>query len=429
MPEERGVGKGLKGRSGQDGKKDEGTGVAGRMGREIADRAKPSGAGQRVHSTQQQRTPARPTPSAAAGPGVEEERVSLEQRASSLQSRLNSLRSQASLAGLRDRLEDLDSGLAGLPAALQKVRQQGYAYKSYLENKVEVLREQWQGLGTRIDQEAAQQGRQLARQVDNLQSRLSAMGTSLGAAALDALERELSGLEGKIQDVNQAVAGQFDAVEGNVGQTARQIQAIQWTLDQVAEACFRLRVEENVIEATEAKYLVESEKEGPEGILYLTDQRFIFEQKEDVATKKFLFVTTEKERVQKVLLEAPVGSIEKAQPRERRAVLFMKEQLELTFGPQAPVTLALFQLKTDSDPWQALIGRIISGDIDRERIGAAAPAAAAPSVEEGAPPPVAEAPAPAAPTACPTCGANITVEIVRGMRSITCEYCGTVIRL
>ena len=35
----------------------------------------------------------------------------------------------------------------------------------------------------------------------------------------------------------------------------------------------------------------------------------------------------------------------------------------------------------------------------------------------------------AAPTKCPTCGATLSVEIVRGMREITCEYCGSVIRL
>ncbi|MBN1484978.1 MAG: hypothetical protein JXA37_09670 [Chloroflexia bacterium] len=418
MPEERDEGKGLKGRSPG--------GIGGRIGKEAGDRGQQAEKMEQVRSAMQ--SGARQSASAAsAGPGVEGERVTLEQRASTLQDELNRLRNQANMAGLRDRLEDLDSSLSDLPAAMDKLRQQGYVYKGYMENKIEVLREQWQGLGQRIDQEAAQQGRQLAHELDNVQRRLSSMGSRLNEATLASLERESSALASKIESVHSSIAGLFDTIENNASQTRRQLQTIQWTLDQVAEASFRLRVDENVIEATEAQYLTE-EKDGPQGILYLSDQRFIFEQKEDVATKKILFITTEKERVQKVLLEAPIGSIEKAQPREKRALVRMKEQIEITFGPQAPVTLALFQLKTDSDPWQALIGRIISGDIDRERVGAAAPPAPA-AAKEGVPAPAAEAPAPAAPTACPTCGANITTDIVRGMRSVTCEYCGTVIRL
>jgi hypothetical protein len=349
----------------------------------------------------------------------------LEARASTLASKLNELRGEASMAQLRDRVEDLSGQLAGFPAVIEKLRREGYVYKSYLENKVQVLQEQWEGLGQRIDREAAQQGRVLTLEVDKLQQRLSAMGANLRENVVSALERDVTTLEGKIDNAFSGFRGLFDTVESNAYQTERQLKSIQWTLEQVSEATFRLRVDENVIEAVEAKYLTDGD-DGPEGILYLTDQRVLFEQKEDVATKKFLFVTTEKERVQELKLEAPIGAVEQAKPSERRKVLRKKELLELTFGPQAPVTLALFQLKTDSEPWQGFIGRVISGDVDRERIGAAAPAGEeAPSEEAPAPP----EPSVAVPTACPTCGAAITTEIVRGMKSISCEYCGTVMRL
>ncbi|MFU8771338.1 MAG: hypothetical protein ACNA8H_02830 [Anaerolineales bacterium] len=34
-----------------------------------------------------------------------------------------------------------------------------------------------------------------------------------------------------------------------------------------------------------------------------------------------------------------------------------------------------------------------------------------------------------APTACPNCNAAISQRIMRGMDTITCQYCGSVIRL
>jgi ribosomal protein S27E len=35
----------------------------------------------------------------------------------------------------------------------------------------------------------------------------------------------------------------------------------------------------------------------------------------------------------------------------------------------------------------------------------------------------------AAPGKCPSCGGTITTVVLRGMDSITCEFCGAVIRL
>ena len=35
-------------------------------------------------------------------------------------------------------------------------------------------------------------------------------------------------------------------------------------------------------------------EDNPQGILYLTDQRLLFEQKQEIGAKKVLFITTEK---------------------------------------------------------------------------------------------------------------------------------------
>ena len=92
------------------------------------------------------------------------------------------------------------------------------------------------------------------------------------------------------------------------------------------------------------------------------------------------------------------------------------EYLELLFTPEADLSGAMLRLRgADNEAWAGLIGRVKSGEIAKER--------SRPKDEA-----VLEA-ARAAPTKCTTCGAALDVEIVRGMREITCEYCGTVIRL
>jgi hypothetical protein len=160
---------------------------------------------------------------------------------------------------------------------------------------------------------------------------------------------------------------------------------------------------------------METKKEGPEGVLYLTDERLIFEQKENIATKKVLFITTEKEKVQDLVFEVPVGQIDEVKTRQK-GFLGHKEMMELLFAPEADLSGATLRLRdSDNEEWARLIGRVKSGEIAKERTRPKDEAA----IEA----------ARSAPTKCATCGATLSVEITRGMREITCEYCGSVMRL
>jgi len=356
-----------------------------------------------------------PSGPAPTGPSAaEQERINLSQRAANLGTRLSEIRSKATLSDLRRELGDLDSTLNTMPALLEEIRRGGYVYKAYLEKKAEVLREQWQGLRTRIDTEAAQQGRLLVQQADSIQQRLSAMGSNLNALTIDALERDASALESKVQDALRTLEGTFGMLSNNALQTKRQIESLQTVLQRTAGAIFRLRPQESIVDVVGAQYLTQGD-EGPKGFLFLTDQRLLFEQNEKVATKKFLFITTESEQVHKLLFEAPIGGVQ-PEPSERGALMFKKELLKLRFTG-ATLSQALLRLEADSETWAALIRRVASGEIESEKVGAAAvPAPVQVSTAQ-------------IPSNCPTCGAGLTAEIVRGMTSITCEYCGTVIRL
>ncbi len=111
----------------------------------------------------------------------------------------------------------------------------------------------------------------------------------------------------------------------------------------------------------------------------------------------------------------PVGQIDEVKSSQK-GFLGHKEMLELAFAPEAHLSGALLRLiNADNEEWAGLIGRVKSGEIARERTR--------PKDEA-----VVEA-ARAIPTKCPTCGGTFSAQIARGMREITCEYCGSVIRL
>jgi hypothetical protein len=186
-------------------------------------------------------------------------------------------------------------------------------------------------------------------------------------------------------------------------------------------ATFSLQPGESPLDITPATYLRDKD-EGPEGLLYLTNFRLLFEQKEEIATKKVLFVATEKELIHRLLLDQPVGYIQKVEGSEKGFAVFKKEMLTVHFAPESGLGKSYFQLKEDSEGWQALVRRVASGEIEQERVGAAPESAAERAETE-------QAAARDLPTVCPTCGAPLGQRIARGVQSLACDYCGAAIRV
>jgi chromosome segregation ATPase len=329
-----------------------------------------------------------------------------------LQYQLGDLQEELLLTDVQNAMEDIHTTLSLLPGEVEKLRTRGYVFRSFLENKIDVLGEQWDEMHDRVAREVSKHTRELEREADEAESAMrSAMQGH--AAHISRAEAAIEALEHRISAAQSAVGAMYETLRQNVTQTQGQVEDIGWMLDQIDEASFRLYPAEDPVVACRAQYM-ESKKEGPKGILYLTDERLIFEQKEKVATKKVLFIATEKEEVQELILEVPVGQIEEVKASQK-GVFGGKEMLELLFAPEADFSGALLRLRgADNEEWARLIGRVQSGEIAKERTRPKDKA-------------VVEA-AQSAPTKCPTCGATLDVEIVRGMREITCEYCGSVIR-
>ncbi len=349
-----------------------------------------------------------------------------QQRLESLSQKLGQLQEAATLADVYDDLEDIDSALAVLPTDLEQIRARGYVFRNFLERKIEVLAEQWAEMRERVMEEVSRRSQDLAQDVDEAERALQA-AQSGAATAVSRAENAVQMLESKVSAAQDAVEAMFDTLEQNVDQTQAQLEQIEWMLDQAEQASFDFYPDENLVAVCRAQ-LLEREDEGPEGLLFLTDGRLIFERKEEVVTerKKVLFVTvkTEKETVQEFLFEVPIGYVEETKAREVKKGIIgrRREMLELFFAPEADISEARLRLlDADSEEWARLIGRVRSGDIDKERIQLEEAEAEEAEAEEKA--------AQEVPTKCPTCGALLTTPIVKGMREITCEYCGTVIRL
>ncbi|MCZ7542212.1 MAG: hypothetical protein M5R40_01135 [Anaerolineae bacterium] len=202
----------------------------------------------------------------------------------------------------------------------------------------------------------------------------------------------------------------FDTLARNLDQTARMIDEINWTLNQAEEASFTFQPNESPVIAAEAQWHVQG-GDSPEGVLYLTDQRLIFEQKE----KKGGFLGIGGQKVQDIAWEMPVGYIENAKSYDE-GFFGRKDMIDLALSASAPYGQLVVEVKKgDNDWWLRQINRARTGTLANERVGSKTLGVDEVVLSE-------------APTTCPNCG-GVLPEIVKGMTQLQCAYCSTVIRL
>lgn len=338
-----------------------------------------------------------------------------------LRSEWDRLRPRADLAQLHDTIEDTAGKIEALPHQIADLRKRGYRYSRDWEARAETLKEGWRKRNTearRILREQASGMEDLVKDIEQLCDR-----SQLPAPSLDRLEDKLDRLQSQITDAESNVRGAFDTLNQQLYQLQKEFDAVGFTLDSLDTASFDLYPDENGVAACEAHWT--NHPDEPEGILFLTDGRLVFEQREKKAKKKMLFITTESELVQEKLWESPVGNVEELEAEDKKKFLKRKELLHLGFreydsGLHGDVTLRLED--TTNEEWAGLIKRVQSGEIEADRYDA-------PAAEPGAPPEAAPTPPPSEiPTKCPACGGRLP-PLVKGMRELVCEYCDTVVRL
>lgn len=343
-------------------------------------------------------------------------------RLSSVRMKMDTLQSSVRLADIRDQIEDIDTLISGFSSRIKELRDRGYVYGKNMPGKAATMATQWRPIRTsallEIDRQTPrleQQLRPFESQVAQVQSRASNPGSI--EATVTRLEKELEALESKVNSIENSTRGMYDSFSDQADEFEQELDRIEWMLQQFSEATFQLLPSEGAVMAVEAVFSRDEKvgKDDLEGILYLTDQRLLFEQKQEIATKKFLFIATEKEKVHKLIFESPVELVDKA-TASKKGLFGNQDHLELSFKSGVSLQRAWFHLKgQDCNWWQGLIGQARTGDFDDER----AVAIDKEQVRKAS----------AAPSKCPSCGAPITQVVLRGMDTIQCEYCQYVIRL
>ena len=331
-----------------------------------------------------------------------------------LRRRFASLESEAQLSDIYKTIGHLDSRLTALPVELDGLRRRGYVHAGQLEDRVVALDERWDQIRPRIEQTLNHHVTLLNGDIDQVRRMLGR-----GIRGTASAETAISGLSAKVSSARNALSGLYAGLDDQIDGIDHSMDRVDWMLDQFESAKFKLRDTEAPLAAAEAEWDRDGD-EGPDGILFLTDQRLLFEQREQVTTKKiFGILATEKEDIQQFLAELEIRDIEQITDLEEKKGFLNKskdEILEIVMNASAPMSRVRFQLLTqDSTAWGALVKRVMNGDIDEDRAEAYVA-----EVDE------ADAVMASFPELCPNCMAKLPATY-RGATSLTCDYCNSVI--
>ena len=331
----------------------------------------------------------------------------------------SSLITKASLNSVKEEFSNLDTKIANIGLRIQKIRDRKYAFNKIVEQQGDEYKKQWSLKKLSIQSQIMREASNLQASIRPLEMRVNGLRASLGSSALvQSMKNEIDNFESRVSTTESSLRELFEGLKSEVEKLSRRLDLVDFTLDNSDAATFGFLPGESVVMAVKAVWTRDNSKEDkddPEGILFLTDQRLLFEQKEEIATKKVLFVTTERELVQKLIFEVPVISIESVKAT-KQGMFKNEDWIETVLATGSFSREAKLHLDgQDSNEWQKLITRVKSKEIDADR----AIALDEKAVEK----------AKSAPSQCPTCGGLITKPVLRGQDTITCEFCGNVIRL
>ena len=328
----------------------------------------------------------------------------------SINSQLNSI--EREINEFLSILTRMDTYSIEIPSGLTNIRSQSYVYFGKLEEETNSLIDNW--LKVRHSYlTIAKRLQDYLPQIQSLRNRLmrlsNAQGTQSDFVRLRNIRFEANSLDAVVKSLISEVRTSIKNVEDRFRQISSRIYMIETALKQLNYASFRLMDGENIVCAYEAKLLETKEK----GTIYITDKRFIFESVKEIPLKKVLFITTKKKIVREVKYDIPIGYIYRV--NKGKVGFFARGGIFIDFRQGAPVEKLVFDLKDYLiDYIIGDINYVLSGQADKEKL------IGPKEVISQRIPRVIK---------CPVCGAPVKQEIVRGMTSIKCQYCGATIQL
>lgn len=339
----------------------------------------------------------------------------------SLDFSIRNVQRDVTMSSLSSEVSRISQDLVNQTTRLKELRDQGFVFDDELELKIKQNNANWRRIKPSIENDIRSYVNKLKTemsQVDETMRRLRGLAASpvMAEPQIKRLKGSLDILEKNAKAANDAVSSRFSAIKNDVNAINTRLSAVEWMMNELHQASFKLMEVEAPVSALKVSWCrdgVES-KDDPDGILFLTDQRLIFEIHEKIVKKKVLFITTASEIERRVGFETILANVERPE-HFQEGVLKGKSHLRLVFTSQGPYNQVQFRVTSGSNSeFCRLISRIQSGELLKNRTE---------EIDQESLERLRNVP-----SECPACGGMVTQKVLRGQNETTCEYCGFVMR-
>jgi hypothetical protein len=290
--------------------------------------------------------------------------------ANSLNSSLEDLKTRSSLKSVIDEVDRLDNDLMHALDLLESARKEGFVYQKDIEEIAYKAMDQWEETKPEILNTIPQQAEGFQKKLLATRPQVARVNSALGnpitaAAVISDTSTQVSRLSSELDQIENALESRFNDIRNHTSEITARLNLIHWSLDQLNQAKFNLEDGENLIHAVQARWDQEGDQD-PEGVLYLTNKRILFERKEKVATKKILFITTSSELVHEVLIDQDIKSCsnEKAM---HKGLFGNQDFLEINFSDPKLGMVSFHLNGQDCNLWVNWVQKVKSGEINNER--------------------------------------------------------------
>jgi hypothetical protein len=306
------------------------------------------------------------------------------------------------LGNIEGFIDNLDRRLNDIPGRISNVRRGNYLVSTHLERDQKDLEDDWRSREPYLRED-------LRMRMNEIISEISRFERGYGPSGLQSLENIVASLGSKVSGLESHVSGSMSEYEVKRERLEEELRVAESTVELTSQSSFPWKEGESPVYAVYAKDM----DNDLEGIITLTNLRFIFESEKEVVLKKTLFFATEKKTVREVVVEEPIGVIEEL--TKGRVGFLAGHGLFVSFKPRARLAEMKFDTKGDeADEMIKFYNFIVSGEAERELE----------SIKDEESLEKKEEPRP---LVCELCGAPYTEEVYRGQTSVQCKYCGAVI--
>ena len=278
-----------------------------------------------------------------------------------LTSRVNDLREKANGLAEQFSAEKIGQQVNTVQDQFQKIEQRGYAFLADLKRKLPDLRDQWDTARDQLHDTLTQQQVAIKKVVGETGAYIERV-KEVDTAGLNKSETMVNTLQKTVEDAEEALGKLVEPITSAINAITSELYKIDRYLDARDEASFDFESGERVILADKAEWVVTGKgKEDPDGIVYLTDRRVIFEQKEKTGKKLGLFGGKKEQEIEWAITLDQIANIE----TENKGLLGGKDMITLTLSAGAEHNPLVMEIKSaDNKFWKDMLEKAKSGKVE-----------------------------------------------------------------